>query len=129
VGEVAARPWPQIIWGRPHGVRRQISGEGEDDARIPLAGGRCLPLGALRGTGAGDLRADILAGLPGAISSAADGMAAAVLAGVNPVQGLHASFAGPLAGGLTSNTQGAGNLASGFFFRGMPVGDRSARPR
>ena len=56
-------------------------------------------------------------------------MAAAVLAGVNPVQGLHASFAGPLAGGLTSNTQGAGNLASGFFFRGMPVGDRSARPR
>jgi hypothetical protein len=34
------------------------------------------------------LRADIVAGLPGAISSVPDGMAAAVLAGVNPVQGL-----------------------------------------
>jgi SulP family sulfate permease len=33
------------------------------------------------------LRGDILAGLPGAISSVPDGMAAAVLAGVNPVQG------------------------------------------
>ncbi len=40
------------------------------------------------------LRADLLAGLPGAISSVPDGMAAAVLAGVNPVQGLYASFAG-----------------------------------
>jgi SulP family sulfate permease len=32
-------------------------------------------------------------------------MAAAVLAGVNPVQGLYASFAGPVAGGLSSNTR------------------------
>jgi SulP family sulfate permease len=51
------------------------------------------------------LRADLIAGLPGAISSVPDGMAAAVLAGVNPVQGLYASFAGPVAGGLTSNTR------------------------
>jgi SulP family sulfate permease len=51
------------------------------------------------------LRADIVAGLPGAISSVPDGMAAAVLAGVNPVQGLYASFAGPVAGGLSSNTR------------------------
>jgi sulfate permease, SulP family len=51
------------------------------------------------------LRADILAGLPGAISSVPDGMAAAVLVGVNPVQGLYASFAGPVAGGLSSSTR------------------------
>ncbi len=44
------------------------------------------------------LRADVTAGLPGAISSLPDGMAAAVLAGVNPAQGLHASFAGPIVG-------------------------------
>src|ERR1039457_5880019 len=53
---------------------------------------------------ASHLRADIVAGLPGAISSVPDGMAAAVLAGVNPVQGLYASFAGPIVGGLSSNT-------------------------
>src|SRR6202046_4335254 len=52
-----------------------------------------------------NLRADILAGLPGAISSVPDGMAAAVLAGVNPVQGLYAGFAGPVAGGLHSSTR------------------------
>jgi sulfate permease, SulP family len=51
------------------------------------------------------LRADIMAGLPGAISSVPDGMAAAVLAGVNPVQGLYASFSGRIAGGLSSNTR------------------------
>jgi len=50
----------------------------------------------LRGIGPerSHLRADIVAGLPGAISSVPDGMAAAVLAGVNPVQGLYASFVG-----------------------------------
>jgi SulP family sulfate permease len=51
------------------------------------------------------LRADIVAGLPGAISSVPDGMAAAVLVGVNPVQGLYAAFAGPIAGGLSSSTR------------------------
>lgn len=51
------------------------------------------------------LMADLVAGLPGAVSSVPDGMAAAVLVGVNPVQGLYASFAGPIAGGLTSNTR------------------------
>ena len=51
------------------------------------------------------LRADMVAGLPGAISRVPDGMAAAVLAGVNPVQGLYASFAGPVVGGLSSNTR------------------------
>ncbi|WP_345528237.1 SulP family inorganic anion transporter [Nocardioides endophyticus] len=40
-----------------------------------------------------DLRADVLAGLPGAISSVPDGMASSVLAGVGPSHGLYASFA------------------------------------
>lgn len=51
------------------------------------------------------LKSDGLAGLPGAISSVPDGMAASVLAGVNPIHGLYASFAGPIAGGLTSSTR------------------------
>lgn len=51
------------------------------------------------------LRDDILAGLPGAISSVPDGMASSVLAGVNPAHGLYASFVGPVAGGLTSSTR------------------------
>jgi hypothetical protein len=35
-----------------------------------------------------DLKSDILAALPGAISSVGDGIAASVLAGVKPVHGL-----------------------------------------
>ncbi|GAA3716133.1 SulP family inorganic anion transporter [Terrabacter ginsenosidimutans] len=52
-----------------------------------------------------DFGKDFVAGLPGAISSVPDGMASAVLIGVNPVYGLYASFAGPIAGGLTSSTR------------------------
>ncbi len=51
------------------------------------------------------LRNDAVAGLPGAIGSVPDGMAAAVLAGVSPAHGLYAGFAGPLLGGLTSSTR------------------------
>jgi SulP family sulfate permease len=50
------------------------------------------------------LKGDMVAGVPGAVGSVPDGMAASVLAGVNPVHGLYASFAGPIAGGLTSST-------------------------
>jgi len=53
----------------------------------------------------GDLKTDMIAGVPGAVGSVPDGMAASVLAGVNPVHGLYASFAGPIAGGLTSSTR------------------------
>lgn len=51
------------------------------------------------------LRQDIVAGLPGAISSVPDGMASSVLAGVNPAHGLYASFVGPVAGGFMSSTR------------------------
>lgn len=73
-----------------------------------------------------DFGKDVVAGLPGAISSVPDGMASAVLIGVNPVYGLYASFAGPTAGGLTSSTRlmvittttaaaiAAGSAVSGF---------------
>jgi SulP family sulfate permease len=77
------------------------------------------------------LRADLIAGLPGAISSVPDGMAAAVLAGVNPVQGLYASFAGPVAGGLSSNTRlmvitttSAAALAAGSALQGVTPAQR-----
>jgi SulP family sulfate permease len=55
--------------------------------------------------GPGTLRRDAIAGVPGAVGSVPDGMASAVLVGVNPVYGLYASFAGPVAGGLTASTR------------------------
>ena len=77
------------------------------------------------------LRADILAGLPGAIGSVPDGMAAAVLVGVNPVQGLYAAFVGPIAGGLSSSTRlmvitttSAAALAAGSALQGVPADQR-----
>src|ERR1700684_4710443 len=77
------------------------------------------------------LRADIMAGLPGAISSVPDGMAAAVLAGVNPVQGLYAGLGGPMAGGLSSHTRlmvitttSAAALAAGSALAGVPPDQR-----
>lgn len=45
-----------------------------------------------------------LAGLAGAIGSVPDGMATAVLAGANPMAGLYASVAGPVAGGVLQST-------------------------
>jgi SulP family sulfate permease len=77
------------------------------------------------------LRADIVAGLPRAISSVPDGMAAAVLTGVNPVQGLYAGFAGPIAGGLSSHTRlmvitttSAAALAAGSALQGVAPDQR-----
>ncbi|HLF61116.1 MAG TPA: SulP family inorganic anion transporter [Acidimicrobiia bacterium] len=55
--------------------------------------------------GPGMLKKEAVAGLPGAIGSVPDGMASAVLTGVNPVYGLYASFAGPVAGGLSASTR------------------------
>ncbi|GAA4481458.1 SulP family inorganic anion transporter [Rhodococcus olei] len=79
-----------------------------------------------------DLKADLVAGLPGAIGSVPDGMAAGVLAGVSPVHGLYASFAGPTFGGLQTSTKlmvvtttGASALAAGSALAGVPESDRA----
>jgi len=79
-----------------------------------------------------DLKADAVAGLPGAIGSVPDGMAASVLAGVNPVYGLYASFAGPIVGGLTARTKlmviaptSAAALAAGSALAGIDSDDRA----
>lgn len=78
-----------------------------------------------------DLVGDAVAGIPGAIGSVPDGMAASVLAGVNPIHGLYASFAGPLAGGLASSTQfmvitttSAAALAAGSAIASVPGAQR-----
>ena len=52
-----------------------------------------------------DLKRDFAAAIPSAIAAIPDGMANGVLAGVNPVQGLYASFVGRVAGGLTASTK------------------------
>jgi SulP family sulfate permease len=79
----------------------------------------------------GALKDDVVAGLPGAISSVPDGMAASVLAGVNPVYGLYASGIGPIAGGLTAHTRlmvitttSAAALAAGSTLAGVDPADK-----
>jgi len=74
------------------------------------------------------LKQDLVAGVPGAISSVPDGMAAGVLAGVNPVHGLYASIFGRVGGGLTSSsklmvitTTSAAALAAGSAVAGVPA--------
>ena len=80
----------------------------------------------------GTTRQELVAGIPGAISSVPDGMAASVLAGVNPVHGLYASLFGPVAGGLSSSTRlmvitttSASALAAGSALSGVPDADRA----
>src|SRR4051812_35378094 len=77
------------------------------------------------------VRKDLVAGLPGAISGVPDGMAASVLAGVNPVHGLYASIVGPVGGGLTSSTRlmvitttSAAALAAGSAVAAVPEDER-----
>jgi sulfate permease, SulP family len=79
------------------------------------------------------LKSDAIAGVPGAIGSVPDGMACAVLTGVNPIHGLYAAFAGPTAGGLTASTRlmvitttGASALAAGSAIQSLDPADRSA---
>jgi SulP family sulfate permease len=81
----------------------------------------------------GSVRPEAIAGLPGAIGSVPDGMAAAVLTGVNPVFGLYASFAGPIFGGLTASTRlmvitttSAAALAAGSAIAPLAPEDRPA---
>ena len=77
------------------------------------------------------LRQDAVAGLPGAIASVPDGMASAVLVGVNPIYGLYASMTGPIAGGVTASTKlmvitttTAAALAAGSALDGVAEDDR-----
>jgi SulP family sulfate permease len=78
------------------------------------------------------LKEDVLAGIPGAVSSVPDGMASAVLVGVNPIHGLYASALGPLAGGFFSSTRlmvitttSAAALAAGSTLQDIDPGDRN----
>jgi SulP family sulfate permease len=78
------------------------------------------------------LGTDAVAGVPGAIASVPDGMASAVLVGVNPVYGLYASMAGPIAGGLAVSTRlmvvtttTAAALAAGSALSGFTGAQRS----
>lgn len=48
------------------------------------------------------LQADLAAGAIGGVAAVPDGLASAVMAGVNPVFGIYASIFGRIAGGLTT---------------------------
>jgi SulP family sulfate permease len=100
---------------------------GTKDRATPLVPRWLTDLAPERAT----LKQDLVAGVPGAISSVPDGMAAGVLAGVNPVYGLYASIFGPIGGGLTSSsklmvitTTSAAALAAGSAVAGVPADRR-----
>jgi SulP family sulfate permease len=99
------------------------------DTRVRLPGLRRLDR---LGPGRPAPRADLLAGAPGAVAGVPDGMAAAVLAGVNPVYGLYASAFGPIAGGLAVSTRlmvvtttSAAALAAGSALSTVPSAQRA----
>ena len=79
-----------------------------------------------------DLKRDLLAGMPSAISAVPDGMANGALAGVSPIHGLYASLVGRVAGGLTASTKmmvitttSASALAAGEAVAATPEDRRS----
>lgn len=96
------------------------------------AGARALPVPRLarrphssRRVRWGDRGRDALAGLTSAIAAVPDGMAAGVLAGLNPLHGLYANIVGSALGGLTTSsvfmnvsTTGALAVAAGEQLRG-----------
>lgn len=78
-------------------------------------------------------KADVVAGIPGAIGGVPDGMAAGLLAGVSPVHGLYASLAGRFFGGIGTSTRlmvitttSASALAAGSVLTDVAPADRSA---
>lgn len=77
------------------------------------------------------LRSEATAGVAGAIGHVPDGMAASVLAGVNPYHGLYASIAGTIVGGASVSTRrmvvtttSAAALAAGSALASVPSADR-----
>ncbi len=79
------------------------------------------------------IRDDAIAGMVGAIGSVPDGMASALLAGVNPIAGLYSVAVGPVVGGLlvasplmVVTTTSAGSLSGGAAVAGIPVDSRAA---
>lgn len=77
------------------------------------------------------LQDDGIAGLNSAVASVPDGLASGLLAGVNPIYGLYACMAGPIAGGIFSSTQllvvattSAAALAAGQALASVPAGER-----
>jgi len=76
-------------------------------------------------------RADVVAGLVNAVVSVPDGLAAAALAGVNPVYGLYTSFSALIAGSALASTQlmqiattSASALAAGQTIATYPIEQR-----
>ncbi|MHA0796944.1 SulP family inorganic anion transporter [Gilvimarinus sp. F26214L] len=51
-----------------------------------------------------ELKTDLAAGSVGGIAAIPDGLAAAVMAGVNPIHGIYASIVGRIAGGLSTSS-------------------------
>ncbi len=77
------------------------------------------------------VRHDAVAGLNAALASVPDGMASGLLAGVNPIYGLYACIAGPIAGGLIASTErmtvattSATALGAGQALSGVPADQR-----
>jgi SulP family sulfate permease len=78
-----------------------------DDSPNPFTARVTALIGGVRGRlpTTSTIRSELVPGLSAAIGGVPDGMAGAVLAGVNPVLGLYASMLGPFVGGLLSSTQ------------------------
>lgn len=77
------------------------------------------------------LPGDVVSAVTGGVASIPDGMACAVMAGVNPVQGLYSSIIGPLVGSwgtssvfMSVTTTSALGLASGSALEGVPPDDK-----
>jgi SulP family sulfate permease len=78
------------------------------------------------------LRRDAVAAVPTAVAAVPDGMAASLLAGINPIHGLYASFAGRIAGALFTatplmvvTTTSAAALTAGSAVQGIGAADRA----
>jgi SulP family sulfate permease len=85
--------------------------DGASDAAVADATGAAVGVGTSRlrevirlagsvGPNRSTIRSDAIGGAVGATGGVPDGMASAVLAGMNPISGLYASAIGPIVGGL-----------------------------